>query len=77
MNLEKQTQRTVHPFPQKLSDSFEENAETLEKKQGKSHKEAWENRFRHTFLFQGMQDGLSYHQLQKTLDKRLTMFADS
>ena len=37
-------------FLKRLNDTFEENAERLEKKQGKSHKEAWENRYRHTFF---------------------------
>jgi len=36
-------------FLKRLNDTFEENAEKLEKK-GKSHKEAWENRYRHTFF---------------------------
>lgn len=37
-------------FLKRLNDTFEENSERLEKKQGKSHKEAWENRYRHTFF---------------------------
>ncbi len=36
-------------FLKRLNDTFEENAEKLEKR-GKSHKEAWENRYRHTFF---------------------------
>ena len=37
-------------FLKRLNDTFEENAERLEKKEGKSHKEAWENKYRHTFF---------------------------
>ncbi len=37
-------------FLKRLNDTFEENAERLEKKQGKSHREAWENKYRHTFF---------------------------
>ena len=33
-------------FLKRLNDTFEENAERLEKKEGKSHKEAWENKYR-------------------------------
>ena len=37
-------------FLKRLNDTFEENAERLEKKEGKNHKEAWENKYRHTFF---------------------------
>jgi type I restriction enzyme M protein len=37
-------------FLKRLNDTFEENAELLEKKEGKSYKEAWENKYRHTFF---------------------------
>ena len=37
-------------FLKRLNDTFEENAERLEKKEGKSQKEAWENKYRHTFF---------------------------
>jgi type I restriction-modification system DNA methylase subunit len=66
-------------FLKRLNDTFEENSERLEKKEGKSHKEAWENRYRHIFFVpkDARWSILSSTAEKETLEKRLTMFADS
>ena len=57
-------------FLKRLNDTFEENAEKLIK-QGKSQKEAYENKIRHNFLFQRMQDGLSYLVASENIGEKI------
>ena len=64
-------------FLKRLNDTFEENSERLEKKKEKVTKKPGKIDIDIPFLFQKMQDGLFCLQQQKTLEKRLTMFADS
>jgi hypothetical protein len=46
-------------FIKRLNDTFEENAEKLIKEEGRSKKEAYENKNRHYFSFLKRQGGLS------------------
>ena len=63
-------------FLKRLNDTFEENAERLEKKKEKVTKKRGKTNTDIHFLFQKMQDGLSYPLQLKILEKRLTMFAN-
>jgi len=55
-------------FIKRLNDTFEENAEKIIQ-EGKSQKEAYENKNRHYF-FHKRQDGLSFPKHQKISVKR-------
>ena len=62
-------------FLKRLNDTFEENAEKLIK-QGKSKKEAYENKNRHYFFVPENARWSVCLQLQKILEKKLMMFVE-
>ena len=57
-------------FIKRLNDTFEENAEKLIK-EGKSQKEAYENKNRHYFFIPKKQDGLFFHETSENIGEKI------